>query len=113
MTDVLQPSSERPMLIELAGEIDLANAGTLGECLCQAIDLTRSGLVVDMTAVSFLDSSGMAMMVRVQRAASRAELHGHLARRPARSGESARTHRTRPVPRLRGLRMAYLANPRG
>ena len=70
MTDVLQPSSERPMLIELAGEIDLANAGTLGDCLCQAIDLTRSGLVVDMTAVSFIDSSGMAMMVRVERAAS-------------------------------------------
>jgi anti-anti-sigma factor len=58
------------MLIELAGEIDMANAGTLGDCLCQAIDLTGGGLVIDMTAVSFLDSSGMAMMMRVHRAAA-------------------------------------------
>jgi anti-sigma B factor antagonist len=71
MTDVLQPSSERPMLIELAGEIDIASAANLGDCLCQAIDLTRSGLVVDMTAVTFIDSSGMAMMLRVQHAASK------------------------------------------
>lgn len=71
MADVLQSSSERPMVIELAGEIDIANAGNLGDSLCQAIDLTRSGLVVDMTAVSLIDSSGMAMMVRVQHAASR------------------------------------------
>ena len=71
MTEVLHSTSERPMLIELAGEIDMANARSLGDCLCQAIDLTRSGLVVDMTAVSFIDSSGMAMMVRVQHAAAR------------------------------------------
>jgi anti-sigma B factor antagonist len=71
MTDVLEPSSQRPTLIELAGEIDMANAGNLGDRLCQAIELTRSGLVVDMTAVTFIDSSGMAMMLRVQQAASK------------------------------------------
>jgi anti-anti-sigma factor len=58
------------MLIELAGEIDMANAGTLGDCLCQAIDGIAGGLVIDMTAVSFLDCSGRAMMIRVHRAAS-------------------------------------------
>jgi anti-anti-sigma factor len=71
MTDILQPSSEQPTRIELAGEIDLANAGSLGDRLCQAIDLTRGGLVVDMTSVTFIDSSGMAMMLRVQHAASK------------------------------------------
>ena len=69
MTDVLRPSSERPMRIELAGDIDMANAKSLGDSLCNAIDLTTGGLVVDMTAVAFLDSSAMAMMVRVHQAA--------------------------------------------
>jgi anti-sigma B factor antagonist len=71
MADVLQSSSERPMVIELAGDIDIANADNVGESLCRAVDLADSGLVVDMTAVSLIDSSGMAMMVRVQHAASR------------------------------------------
>jgi anti-anti-sigma factor len=69
MTDVLRPSSERPMRIELAGEIDLANAKSLGDCLCHALDLTNGTLVVDMTSVSFIDSSAMAMMLRVHQAA--------------------------------------------
>ena len=60
---------ERPMLVELAGEIDMANAGTIGDCLCQAIEFTHGGLLVDLTAVTFIDSSGMAMMVRVHQAA--------------------------------------------
>ena len=59
------------MLIELAGKIDMANAESLGDRLCQALDLTRGGLVVDMTAVTFIDSSAMAMMLRVQHAASK------------------------------------------
>jgi len=69
MTDVLRPSAEHRMRIELAGEIDLANAGSLGECLCHALDLTEGGLVIDMTAVSFIDSSAMAMMLRVHQTA--------------------------------------------
>jgi anti-anti-sigma factor len=58
------------MRIELAGEIDMANAGSLGDCLCHAIELSGGEIVVDMAAVSFLDSSGMAMMLRVHRAAA-------------------------------------------
>ena len=52
------------MLLELAGEIDLANANHIGACLCQAIDLTVGEVVVDMAAVSFIDSCAMAMMNR-------------------------------------------------
>jgi anti-anti-sigma factor len=71
MTDVGQSSSDRPMVIELVGEIDTANAGSLGDRLCQAIELTRSGVIVDMAEVTFIDSSGMSMMVRVHQAASK------------------------------------------
>ena len=59
------------MLIELAGEIDTANAASLGDCLCQAIESTGTGLIVAMTAVTFFDSCGVSMMVRVQHAASK------------------------------------------
>lgn len=56
-------------VVELAGEIDLANCEPLGDALCSALDRTVSPMVVDLSAVSFIDSSGMAMMVRVQRQA--------------------------------------------
>jgi anti-anti-sigma factor len=68
MTDIAR-GFERPMLVELAGEIDIANADAIGDRLCHAIELTRGGLLVDFTAVTFIDSSGIAMMVRVHEAA--------------------------------------------
>lgn len=58
-------SSHRPQLIELGGDIDLANAEALGDALCEAIDRTRSEMVVDLSAVPFIDSRGIAMMTRV------------------------------------------------
>ena len=66
-------TSKPPMLIELGGDIDLANAEALGDSLSAAIDRTRCEIVVDLTEVPFLDSSAMAMMVRVHRAAAKYE----------------------------------------
>ena len=66
-------TAKPPMLIELGGDIDLANAQALGDSLCAAIDRTRSEIVVDLTEVPFLDSSTMAMMVRVHRATAGCE----------------------------------------
>ena len=62
MTETIR--SAGPMKIELAGDIDLANAKALGDCLCHAIDLSVGELVVDMTAVPFIDSCALAMMMR-------------------------------------------------
>lgn len=64
MSDTAQ-SSRRPLLIELGGDIDLANAQALGDALCEAIDRTQSEMVVDLSAVPFIDSRGIAMMARV------------------------------------------------
>jgi hypothetical protein len=50
VTDVRRRPSEL-ILIELVGDIDIATAATLGDCLGQAVELTGGGLVVDMTAV--------------------------------------------------------------
>jgi anti-anti-sigma factor len=61
------------LLVELGGEIDLANAGSLGDALCAALDRTTDPLVVDLSAVSFVDSSGIAMMLRVHKHATALE----------------------------------------
>lgn len=63
--------SDMPALrVELGGEIDLANAGALGDALCGALDRTTGAAVVDLTAVPFIDSSGIAMMLRVHQYAA-------------------------------------------
>jgi anti-anti-sigma factor len=66
-------TSKPPILIELGGDIDMANAEALGDSLCAAIDRARCEIVVDLTEVPFLDSSAMAMMIRVHRAAAGCE----------------------------------------
>ena len=68
-------TSKPSMLIELGGDIDLANAEALGDSLCAAIDRTRCAIVVDLTEVPFLDSSAMAMMIRVHQTAAKHESH--------------------------------------
>lgn len=70
MSDTAQ-SSRRPLLIELGGDIDLENAAALGDALCEAIGRTRTGMVVDLSAVPFIDSRGIAMMARVHDHATR------------------------------------------
>jgi len=49
--------------IRLGGEIDLLNARQIGDDLCAASD--RAPVLVDLSEVSFIDSSGIAMMLRV------------------------------------------------
>jgi anti-anti-sigma factor len=53
-------------VVELAGEIDMNNAGEIGEELVRALH-THGSLTVDLSHVSFLDSSAIAMMVRVHK----------------------------------------------
>ena len=52
----------QPGIVALSGEIDLAVSARVGRLLQAAVaDCDR--LVVDMTAVSFLDSSGISVLV--------------------------------------------------
>jgi anti-sigma B factor antagonist len=48
-------------LVRLVGEIDLANAPAIGREI--AVNMSRSGAVlIDLTAVSFLDSAGVRLL---------------------------------------------------
>src|SRR5689334_12896373 len=61
-------------IVPLSGEIDVANADAIGDRLCETVDATPAGtrIVVDCGDVPFVDSRGLAMMLRVQRHADAA-----------------------------------------
>jgi len=50
--------------IQLEGEIDFGNATEIGDMLCDELH-RQPEIVVDLSGVTFIDSSGIAMMVRV------------------------------------------------
>lgn len=51
------------MFIEITGEIDLANAPLLRETLLRALNKHTGPLVVDLSAVGFIDSTGLSALV--------------------------------------------------
>jgi anti-anti-sigma factor len=48
--------------VALAGEIDLANAATVEEEIFAAVDNTAATVVIDLTDVLYLDSSGLRIL---------------------------------------------------
>jgi anti-sigma B factor antagonist len=49
--------------LAVAGEVDLANAEQFGEALHESGD-GRTGVMIDLRGVSFMDSSGLAVLFR-------------------------------------------------
>jgi anti-sigma B factor antagonist len=49
----------------VAGEIDLSNASDLEETIVEAVPNTALGMVVDLSAVEYLDSAGVRMLVHL------------------------------------------------
>jgi anti-anti-sigma factor len=54
------------IVAELAGEIDSAAEATVGRMLVDAVGPGRADLVVDLSAVRFLDSSGFRALLRAR-----------------------------------------------
>ena len=61
------------------GEIDITNAEQLRDALLTALNAGALGLVVDLTAVTFLDSAGVTALVRASRRAAATEATVRLA----------------------------------
>jgi anti-anti-sigma factor len=51
----------------LAGELDLANAATLSAALEQAASEGDEALIIDMSELEFIDSTGIALLVATHR----------------------------------------------
>jgi anti-anti-sigma factor len=59
----------RTATVRLEGDIDVSNAGEIGERICRLLEGNHVEVVVDCSAVTFVESRGLAMMARVQRSA--------------------------------------------
>jgi anti-sigma B factor antagonist len=55
-------SGDDVVVARLSGEIDLSNAQDVGETLAAAVPNTAFGLVIDLTATAYLDSSGVHLL---------------------------------------------------
>jgi anti-sigma B factor antagonist len=52
--------------VEVSGEIDMATAPELRAVLDRATDEASSGIVIDLLDVSFMDSSGLGVMIAIR-----------------------------------------------
>ena len=57
------PGSDR-YVITVSGEVDLATSPELDNAIIDAIESGTSSLAIDLTDVSFMDSSGLGVIVR-------------------------------------------------
>ncbi|WP_165872893.1 STAS domain-containing protein [Nocardioides jejuensis] len=74
--DVVAADREDVRIARVSGEIDLSNARAVLEAIGDAVRSGATSIVVDLSGVTFLDSSGIAMLFRLQQriAYSRQEL---------------------------------------
>jgi anti-sigma B factor antagonist len=63
-------------VVDVAGEVDVFSAPELAEQLAQLFDAGRRTVVVDLTSVTFLDSTGLGTLVAARNRAE--EAGGHL-----------------------------------
>lgn len=55
------------VVARVTGELDLANSPATGDAIEAALPASARGLVVDFSGLTFLDSSGVAMLFRLVR----------------------------------------------
>jgi len=65
--------SGRTAVVTAAGDVDLTNAESLRDALLSALNAGALGLVVDLTATTFLDSAGVTALVRASRRSAATE----------------------------------------
>jgi anti-sigma B factor antagonist len=63
---------DRATIIEVAGEIHVSTAPQFSELLAAAVDAGRTSLVLDLTDVMFIDSTGLSVLLNALRQVSRA-----------------------------------------
>jgi anti-anti-sigma factor len=76
------------VLIEIRGELDLANADAVERAIRDAEDTEIGAIVVDLSEMSFVDSTGLSVLLRA-RSRDR-ELADRLRFRPSRHGGVSR-----------------------
>jgi anti-sigma B factor antagonist len=67
LLDLHVTASAGYIVVKVGGEIDMASAPELRECLYDTIDAGSRRLVVDLRRVSFIDSMGLGVLVGAKR----------------------------------------------
>jgi len=62
----IQKESERSG-VTIMGEVDMSNADVLGDYLTQEIKAEKCDLFLDLSALTFIDSSGLAVLLNARR----------------------------------------------
>ena len=64
MTELSQVefSGDDVVVAQVSGEIDLSNAADVGDAMAGAVPNSALGLVIDLTATGYLDSSGVHLL---------------------------------------------------
>jgi anti-sigma B factor antagonist len=60
---VTHRSEDGVSVITVTGEIDIATAPTLREHVAQVVETSGSDLIIDLSAVDFIDSTGLGVIV--------------------------------------------------
>ena len=55
--------SGEPVVVTVRGEVDLATAPELESCVSRAFDGAPSAVILDLAALTFIDSSGLRVLV--------------------------------------------------
>jgi anti-anti-sigma factor len=58
-------------VVEVTGELDLASVGLLEEEMARALDTDAPAIVLDMSQLRFIDSTGIQLLLRLQARSSR------------------------------------------
>jgi anti-anti-sigma factor len=72
MEDLVQMQIEQRegddvVVARLTGELDIAGAESVGRRIAEAVSSSARGVVVDMTELEFIDSSGVSMLFALAR----------------------------------------------
>ena len=59
------PGPDGAVVLAATGEIDMSNAAVFAEALTAAHEDAAGPVIVDLTRVEYLDSAGLAMLVRI------------------------------------------------
>jgi anti-anti-sigma factor len=54
------------LVAELTGEIDLSNAESIGHAIAETSSSQQAGLVLDLSALHYLDSAGIQLLFRLR-----------------------------------------------
>ena len=71
---ISQTSNPDRHLITVSGEVDLASSPQLDDAIISALDSGAKAVAIDLTDVSFMDSSGLGVIVRGLKRCREAEI---------------------------------------